>query len=383
MVGLPGNLSSSATPTQKGVLAQQNPPPSRSGPNYPQSTHNDRDGLQPPRADNAGRSMSAVSGVSFGPRGASLAPSGAPGSFSSALRSTATSRTGTPGHSRRISFEQGREEATNQAEVMLTELKERLKKEQKIKEGSENMLEALNHKKLKQGKEQRLKVEEELNSSNRKISELKSRIEQLQLPSTENELPGRLASLFRGEPLRAPSRIAPTQEDSDSEEDPGVQSPTFVMSNILQSLERDGQAADYYVNSANTMVSQFKNTPTLKYDLEWGQFGERVQTLLLSDSKEVVAAAYRMTRYAITDRHSLQNIRALHTDHVVILSLVKEGKDSVEREQALKFVRAFLDVKEGVTEVSRAIVRTIVAIAEHHEDRLRGIAIETLAEIRK
>lgn len=66
----------------------------------------------------------------------------------------------------------------------------------------------------------------------------------------------------------------------------------------------------------------------------------------------------------------------------------------MEREQALKFVRAFLDVKGGVKEVSRAVVRTIVAVAEHGEDRrtnvqvaeqdvdrLRPICIETLAEI--
>ncbi len=60
---------------------------------------------------------------------------------------------------------------------------------------------------------------------------------------------------------------------------------------------------------------------------------------------------------------------------------MKESKASIEREQALKFVRSFLDVKDGVRELSRAVVRTIVAIAEHGEDRLRNICIETLAEI--
>jgi rapamycin-insensitive companion of mTOR len=62
-------------------------------------------------------------------------------------------------------------------------------------------------------------------------------------------------------------------------------------------------------------------------------------------------------------------------------SLIKERKADVEREQALKFVRTFLDVKEGVREVSRAVVRTIAAVAEHEEDRLRPICLETLAEI--
>jgi rapamycin-insensitive companion of mTOR len=61
--------------------------------------------------------------------------------------------------------------------------------------------------------------------------------------------------------------------------------------------------------------------------------------------------------------------------------LIKERKADVEREQALKFVRAFLDVKGGVHEVSRAVVRTIVSVAEHSEDRLQAICIETLAEL--
>lgn len=61
--------------------------------------------------------------------------------------------------------------------------------------------------------------------------------------------------------------------------------------------------------------------------------------------------------------------------------MIKERKADVEREQALKFVRAFLEVKNGVREVSKAVVRTIAAVAEHGEDRLRAISIETLAEI--
>lgn len=62
-------------------------------------------------------------------------------------------------------------------------------------------------------------------------------------------------------------------------------------------------------------------------------------------------------------------------------SLIKDRKADLEREQALKFVRAFLDIKDGIRELSRAVVRTIVSISEHGEDRLRPICLETLAEI--
>ena len=45
----------------------------------------------------------------------------------------------------------------------------------------------------------------------------------------------------------------------------------------------------------------FKRHPTLKYDLVWSVFGLRMQVMLLSESREVVAAGYRMTRHAISD----------------------------------------------------------------------------------
>jgi hypothetical protein len=42
-----------------------------------------------------------------------------------------------------------------------------------------------------------------------------------------------------------------------------------------------------------------------------------MQAMLLSESREVVAAGYRMIRYAISDANSLRNIRALNTDYLV------------------------------------------------------------------
>lgn len=268
-------------------------------------------------------------------------------------------------------------------------IRDKIAKEMKIKTGTENMLEALLAKPPKQTKEQRLKVESELSSSNRKLAELQNELEEellraAQAPSTTPPR-SRLSSLFRGSPMRSPSRNTnvpgPVDEEQQEDGDGEMESPTYVLSETLQALEIEGMSPDFYVERANSLVELFKRHSTLKYDLAWPVFGTRVQVMLMSDSKEVVAAGYRLTRYAIADRKSLQTIRALHTDELVILSLVKESKASIEREQALKFVRAFLDVKDGVKEISHAVVRTIVSIADHHEDRLRNISIMTLAEM--
>jgi rapamycin-insensitive companion of mTOR len=338
-----------------------------------------------PSRNRDGRSLpSTASSVMASSRGqASYATAReAPGSFSSQLR-PATSHDGRL----RPDFDNyaivvGEDDSAS-TEQRQADLQDQIEKETKIKTGSENLLEALNAKNAKNTAGQRMQVEEQLNISNRKLAQLKSglaaeiqRAKEIKSPPPDPQ--SRLSYLFRRNLSRSPSRhVAKKQEEEEDE----TESPTFVLAEILQALEADSMPPEYYVGRANSLVDLLKRHPTLKYDLAWSIFGLRMQMMLLSDSREVVAAAYRVMRYAFTDRKSLQIIRGLHTDYLVMLSLVKESKASVEREQALKFVRAFLDVKGGVEEISRAVVRIIVAVAEHTDDRLKNIAILTLAEI--
>ncbi|KAJ9270324.1 hypothetical protein DTO212C5_3567 [Paecilomyces variotii] len=338
------------------------------------------------RGNRNGRSGSGGSS-SIGPRGTSLTPSlPPPGSFSSDLKSMSTSRSTTP--RQEVLFPRQGNNTIEEDDVTGTEerqavLRDKIAKEMKIKTGTENMLEALLAKNPKQTKDQRMKVESELSSANRKLAELHHELEEellrAQVPSTPPR--NRISTLFRGSPLRSPSRQVDVADEDQIEADGETESPTYVLSETLQALEIEGMSPDYYVERANSLVELFRRYPTLKYDLAWSVFGLRVQVMLLSDSREVIAAGYRLTRYAIADRKSIQIIRSLHTDELVMLSLVKESKASMEREQALKFVRAFLDVKDGVREISLAVLRTIVSVAEHHEDRLKNITLMTLAEI--
>ncbi|KAK3066807.1 hypothetical protein LTS18_001486, partial [Coniosporium uncinatum] len=246
------------------------------------------------------------------------------------------------------------EKPSSTSEQRQAEYRDKIEKETKIKKGSENLLEALNSKSAKLVKDQKLRVEQELYTSNQKIAILQQGLkdEIQRSKDTANNNGSRLSFLFRHAHGR-PSSQQSFQPDSDADSsEPEAESPTFVLAEILQALESVDMPAEYYVNHANKLVELFKRNPTLKYDLAWSEFGLRMQLMLLSDSREVVAAGWRAMRYVMTDRKSLQTIRAHQTDYLVILSLVKESKASVEREQALKFVRAFLDVKDGVYELS-------------------------------
>ncbi|KAI1432738.1 Rapamycin-insensitive companion of mTOR, N-term-domain-containing protein [Xylaria sp. CBS 124048] len=353
--------------------------PHPSAPSRPSLERLERDGNPLPPATNAVMRNAAAT-VSFAPRGAPVNPPLVnPGSFGAELRGQMTqSRTGS--RADMYSLDKLEEDVEPVSEHTLNTLKDSLNREMKIKEGSENLLEALNAKKAKQTKEQRHKVEAELTASNQKIKELRQKITEAQRTKVTPGTPIRSRSdgLFTQNDLRSP--VSASRSGIGSELDEPVESPTFALAEILQALEEEGMTPDYYVSRANSLVELFRRHPTLKYDLVWSVFGDRMQLMLLSGSREVVAAAYRVLRYAISDLTSLKKIRTLNTDYMVVVSLAKDRKADVEREQALKFVRAFLDVKDGIREVSRALVRAIVSVAGYSEDRLRPICIETLAE---
>ena len=314
MAGQSTTLSASATPTQRAFHAQ--PSSSALSPINAKSSL-DRDGLHVPNG--AGIRALSASAVPFGPRGSSLNPSPAPGSFmgtdvrSQVAPSRVASRIDTYG------LEKLDEDGSALAEQALSALRDKLNREMKIKEGSENMLEALNSKKAKQTKEQRQRVEAELHSSNQKIKELRQQITDAQrsrtLPTTPTR--HRADAVFPSNGLRSPPSVSRSGAGSDLDEP--TESPTFALAEILQALEVEGMAPEYYVGRANSLVELFKRHPTLKYDLVWSVFGLRMQVMLLSDSREVVAAGYRMVRYAISDVASVRKIRALNTDYVVVL----------------------------------------------------------------
>ena len=341
-----------------------------------------------------GRSMSNT-GAAPALKGAFLPSGPGPGSFNSDLRSVSFSK---PDFQRPEYYRQDSEytsfinngyadsRSDVSAEQRQADLKDRISKETKIKVGSENLLDALLSKNAKQSKEQRQKVESELTSTNLKIAQLKSQlsaeIERFNRPSTPDRRRLSTGGLFQGSPLKSPPK------DANAVQSPPLEraairneSSTYVLSEILEALEVEGKQPDYYVDRSNSLVELFKRYPTLKYDLVWSIFGLRMQLMLLSQNKDMIAAAYRVIRHSITDRASLRTVRSLKTDELVVISLIKDNKASTEREQALKFVRGFPDVKDGTQELSLSVLRTIVAIAEHPEDRLRGMAILTVSEI--
>ena len=267
---------------------------------FQSSSGGDRDALLLPRTN--GLRSGSFSGVS----------GNAPGSFTSALRTNA------PSVHASMDMDPGSPPAPDTPEKQLEELTQQLNREIKFKEGAENMLQALDSKKLKEAKVARSKAEMELSAVNTKIAQLRNQMEAIKNPkeSPISARAGQAVDNLLGKPIEHFTNGANLGESNTTEVE--AESPTFTLSELLLSLEENGRKPEFYIDKANSLALLFKRHPMLKYDLVWSEFGQRVQSMLLHENREVVAAGYRITRYAITDMESLRTIRKLQTDYLTI-----------------------------------------------------------------
>lgn len=196
-------------------------------------------------------------------------------------------------------------------ERLVEELAEKLNREIRYREGAENLLQVLDLKKDKDAKVAKNRAKEELNTTNYKIALLKKEMEAIKKPKEPS------VTIRAAEPIQPPINGSLLNFALEAPE-VATESPTFTLSEVLQSLEEKGRRPEFYVEKANTLALLFKRHPTLKHDLVWAEFGQRVQSMLLHENKEVVAAGYRITRYAITGIDTLKTIRKLQTDYITI-----------------------------------------------------------------
>lgn len=285
----------------------------------------DREGLLQPRTNGIRPSASYgnVPGVAIAIAGSTSTivpgPGIGTGSFSSSLRS-ATTAVVTPGNLAGPSDVPSPTSPLS-SERLVEELTDQLNRAIKYKEGAENLLQVLDSKKIKEAKQARNQAEKEYNARNMEITQLKTQIEAITKPKDiprRGQQQQREGNKFQGTPIRAEEANGLTAAGVPEEWDQGSESPTITLTELLRGLEEKEKRPEYYVEKANSLVMLFKRHPNLKYELEWSTFGHRVQFMLLHEAKEVVAAGYRVTRYAIIDLCSLKNIRRLRTDYITI-----------------------------------------------------------------
>ncbi|CCJ31370.1 unnamed protein product [Pneumocystis jirovecii] len=160
------------------------------------------------------------------------------------------------------------------------------------------------------------------------------------------------------------------------------------MINPVQTLESAFKRLDetindkvHYIKCTNHLISLLKTYSTLKYDLNWEALRYHLCNMFSSPNTDKVACGYRLSRYAICDLESISFLKKIHLEYAIIRSLSKDSSASNEREQALKLLRSFYEIKGGISEISKSVVSAVVSLAEHSGDKMSSICVETLAEM--
>ncbi|KAI8620159.1 Rapamycin-insensitive companion of mTOR, N-term-domain-containing protein, partial [Chytriomyces sp. MP71] len=108
-----------------------------------------------------------------------------------------------------------------------------------------------------------------------------------------------------------------------------------------------------------------------------------LRACLTDAGKEIRANAFRILRHIVGTEGlaSIKTCMELGIDLFIVRALTRDNRFDLEREQAIKLVRAFLDVDGGATVLSPAVVRILVSLAENPDDKQRVVALETICEI--
>ncbi|KAF9004644.1 Rapamycin-insensitive companion of mTOR, N-term-domain-containing protein [Cyathus striatus] len=140
------------------------------------------------------------------------------------------------------------------------------------------------------------------------------------------------------------------------------------------------------------LIETFRRHLRVRYELNIQDVLRAVIPCLADPcSKQCRVAAYRVIRHALVEAESVSKLGDA-VDWYMIKSLNRDNKHAAEKEQVIKLIRTIVEVgtvkKDGTAAggtsnvpVSEAVMRAVIAVAEHAEDPFRPICIQTLSEI--
>lgn len=169
----------------------------------------------------------------------------------------------------------------------------------------------------------------------------------------------------------------PTESDEDEPNAKNFETATWLVSGYMQSLQDKNSPADFVLKKSNGLVALLKQHPEIRNNLLLDSFIYTIRSMLLNEDKVVVSCGYRICRYLIDGEEFINEMLRLHIDVCLIMSFTKDFSFQMEREQALRLVRTFLEHRAGIT---MGIVQAVISCVEKQEDPLRNMAIETLLE---
>ncbi|KAJ1038031.1 hypothetical protein NDA10_005530 [Ustilago hordei] len=159
-----------------------------------------------------------------------------------------------------------------------------------------------------------------------------------------------------------------------------------------------GDQAKHQIDQINRLVDILKRHARVRYELPLDDLVDAAMPNLCDRAgKEIRAATYRLLRHALVQPLWPLVSRCRHKGLDIYLSrtLIRDNRFELEKIQAIKLIRAIIELA-ALPSISTApdrlaldlqdllasgVVRALAAVAEHAEDKLRHISLETLAEL--
>lgn len=135
------------------------------------------------------------------------------------------------------------------------------------------------------------------------------------------------------------------------------------------------------IDALSSISILYKNYSNLDDIIPRNKVTDTLIRALASPQKEIRASLYKTLKYVSSNNTCLKMVLSSHIDVFIIKSLSRDSRFDGEKEQALKFIRLFVEMKNAWTFIPQSIVRALVALAGAVDDRYRRVSIETLCEL--
>lgn len=170
----------------------------------------------------------------------------------------------------------------------------------------------------------------------------------------------------------------PTDSDDEEPNAKSIETATWLVSGYMQSLQDTNSSADFVLKKSNGLVALLKQHPVIRSNLLLDSFIYTIQSMLLNEDRVIVSCGYRICRYLVDGEDFIEEMLRLHIDVFLIMSFSNDFSFQMEREQALRLVRTFLEYRAGIT---TGIAQAVISCVEKQDDPLRSMALETLLEL--
>ncbi|QRG38683.1 hypothetical protein FDK38_003100 [Candidozyma auris] len=147
-----------------------------------------------------------------------------------------------------------------------------------------------------------------------------------------------------------------------------VEAASWVFTDILQSLSvREKDDVYSVITKCNQLVRLLQETPALKHDMAIDVVVNRIQFMFYHPAPQLRCAAYRVLRYSVASSDSI----LFMVQSKILISIIVSFSvpcPLLEKQEALKLVREFLNVPDGAIFISVGVIKALVALIEHESD---------------